>query len=96
LFSVAYSTSCKYPYYGFVQHFQNYTQRQIISAGALPEKASQSQDHPGLEAVCGDWKVTVTVVAFLGRIQALLSTVKFEPPAAISTQITDDSKTVFV
>lgn len=49
----------------------------IISARALPEKVSQSQDRPGLEVVCGDWKVTVTVIVFLWYIQALLSTVKF-------------------
>lgn len=68
----------------------------IISAGALPEKASQSQHHPGLEVVCGDWKVTVTGIVFLWYIQALLSTVKFGSPIAISTQIINNSKTVFV
>ena len=69
---------------------------EIISAGALPEKARQSQDHPGLEVVCGDWKVTVTVIVLLWYIQALLSTVNFGSPAAISTKIINNSKTVFV
>lgn len=58
---------------------------EIISAGALPEKASQSQEHPGLEVVCGDWKVTGTVIVFLWYIQALRSTETLGSPTAIST-----------
>lgn len=38
---------------------------EMILAQALPEKASQSQEKPGLEVVCGDWKVTVMVIVFL-------------------------------
>lgn len=58
---------------------------EIISGGALPEKASQSQEHPGLEVVCGDSKVTGTAIVFLWYIQALRSTRTFGSPTAMST-----------
>lgn len=58
----------------------------------MPEKGSKSQDYPGLKVVCGDCKVPATVIVF--HIQALLSTVRFGSPAAISTQIINSSKTV--
>lgn len=91
-FSTVHGTSCKYPYYGFLQHFQIIHKGKIISAGVFPERGSKSQDHPGVKVFYGDCKIPAKVIVF--HIQALLSTGRFGSPAAISTQIINSSETV--